>query len=71
MHIFFFVRVTWVRRHFEGLGIGIMVVSSGILRNGMERGELDLSGSFRDNMRHIIKFVVNIRISWNVRNSLT
>jgi hypothetical protein len=40
-----------------------MIISNGILRNGMERGELDLSGSFGDNMRLIIKFVVNFRIS--------
>jgi hypothetical protein len=37
----------------------------------MERGELDLSDSFRHNMRLVIKFVVNFRNSGNVRHSLT
>ena len=49
--------------HLEGLGVGIIVVSNGILRNGMERGELDLSRLFKDNMRLIIKLVVSFRIS--------
>jgi len=57
--------------HLGGLGVGTKFESNGILRNGMERGEMDLSGSFRDNMRLIIKFVVNFRISWNVKKSLT
>jgi hypothetical protein len=43
----------------EGLGVDIRIISNGILINGMERGELGLSGSFRDNMRLVNKFVVN------------
>jgi hypothetical protein len=47
----------------ESLGVGIMIVPNGILRNGMERSKLDLSGSLRDNMRLILKIVVHFRNS--------
>lgn len=71
IYIFLFLGSPEWGEDLEGLGVGIRLVSNGILRNGKERGEMDLSGSFRENMRLIIKFLVNFRISWNVKNSLT
>lgn len=57
MHIFIWSGSPKYVDHFEGLGVDIRIVPNGILRKGLERGDVDLSGSFRDRMKFLSNFM--------------